>query len=425
MTSAPESTIRAAAKSSARNSGAPKNGPVIMQIIPALGAGGAEQGCIDVAAELVRAGATSIIVSHGGHRIPEILRNGSQHIEMEVDSKNPYVMWRNSKRLRKLINKLNVDIVHVRSRAPAWSGYWACKDTKARFMTTCHAPYNFGEGFWGRMKKRYNASIAKGERVIAISHFVADYLRKNYDVDPRNIHIIHRGVALEKFHPTAVSGERMIKLSREWRLPDGMNIVMMPGRLTRWKGHHVLIDAMALLKRPDTICVLIGSDQGRKEYRTELERTVMERGLEGQIRIVDHCNDMPAAYAMATVVVSASIDPEGFGRIAAEAQAMGRPIVATDHGGSQETIKRGETGWLVPPNDAQELAQAIGEAIDLDPAHRAMLATHAMMHIAENFTRERMTAQTLAVYAELLEERSTRTDQLKSAAPLTHIATAA
>lgn len=402
------------------------NAPVIMQIIPSLGAGGAEQGCVDVAAELVRAGATSIIVSNGGHRIPEILRSGTQHINMSVDTKNPYILWRNSKKLRKLINKLNVDIVHVRSRAPAWSAYWACKGTKARFMTTCHAPYNFKEGFWGRMKQRYNASIAKGERVIAISHFVAEYLRKNYEIDPRNIRVIHRGIALEKFHPTAVSGERMIKLSREWRLPDGMNIVMMPGRLTRWKGHHVLIDAMARLKRPDTICVLIGSDQGRKEYRTELEETVKEKGLEGQIRIVDHCSDMPAAYAMATVVVSASIDPEGFGRIAAEAQAMGRPIVATDHGGSRETVVRGETGWLVPPNDAGALAKAIAEVLELDPAHRAMLATHAMMHIADNFTRERMTAQTLAVYAELLDERNAHSQGLKSEAlRLTHLATAA
>lgn len=400
--------------------------PVIMQIIPSLGAGGAEQGCIDVAAELARAGATSIIVSNGGHRIPEILRTGSRHIQMSVDSKNPYIIWRNSHRLRKIINKLNVDIVHVRSRAPAWSGLLACKGTQARFMTTCHAPYNFKDGFWGRLKQRYNSGIAQGERVIAISHFVADYLRKNYDADPRNIRVIHRGIALERFHPTAVSAERMIKLSREWRLPDGMNIVMMPGRLTRWKGHHVLIDAMARLNRPDTVCVLIGSDQGRKEYRAELEDAVKARGLEGQIRIVDHCSDMPSAYMMANVVVSASIDPEGFGRIAAEAQAMGRPIVATDHGGSRETIVRGETGWLVPPNDAVALATAIEDALNLEPAHRAILATRAMVHIADNFTRERMIAQTLAVYAELLNERNGRGETLMAgAAHLSHPSVAA
>ncbi len=417
-------TASAPSKSSKKQPG--PQAPVIVQIIPVLGAGGAEQGCVDVAAELVRAGAVSIVISNGGHRVPEILRAGTQHINLPVDSKNPYVLWRNSHRLRKLINKHKVDIVHVRSRAPAWSALWACKGTSARFMTTCHAPYNFKEGFWGRLKKRYNSGIAKGARVIAISHFVADYLRKNYEIDPRNVRIIHRGIALEKFHPTAVSAERMIKLSRAWRLPDGMNVVMMPGRLTRWKGHHVLIDAMARLNRPDTICVLIGADQGRKEYRTELEDTVKTRGLEGQIRIVDHCSDMPAAYMMATVVVSASIEPEGFGRIAAEAQAMGRPVVATDHGGSRETVIRGETGWLVPPNDAVALAKSIQDALNLDPAHRAVLATHAMMHIADNFTRERMTAQTLAVYAELLDERAIQSQNLKTPdLRLTHMATAA
>lgn len=397
-----------------------------MQVIPSLGAGGAEQGCIDVAAELVRAGATSLIVSNGGYRVPEVLRAGTQHIQMAVDSKNPFTIWRNSHKLRKLMGRYKVDIVHARSRAPAWSCYFACKNTTTRFMTTCHAPYNLKEGFWGRWKQRYNSSIAKGERVIAISHFVADYLRKHYDIDLRNIRVIHRGIALEKFHPTTVSAERMIKLSREWRLPDGVSVVMMPGRLTRWKGHHVLIDAMARLNRPDAVCVLIGSDQGRKDYREELELTVKQRGLEGQIRIVDHCNDMPAAYMMAAVVVSASIDPEGFGRIAAEAQAMGRPIVATDHGGSRETIVRGETGWLVPPNDAMALAKAIEEALALDPTHRAILATHEMAHIAANFTKDRMTAQTLAVYAELLDEKNVKADGLKKeSGRLTHIAAAA
>lgn len=409
-----------------KNKPAAPTGPVIMQVIPSLGAGGAEQGCIDVAAELVKAGATSLIVSNGGHRLPEVLRAGTRHIQMNVDSKNPLVIWRNSLKLRKIINCEKVDIVHARSRAPAWSCYFACRKTTARFMTTCHAPYNLKEGYWGHWKKRYNSSIARGERVIAISHFVADYLRKHYDIDLRNIRVIHRGIALEKFHPTTVSAERMIKLSREWRLPDGVSVVMMPGRLTRWKGHHVLIDAMARLNRPDTVCVLIGSDQGRKEYRTELEQTVKNRGLEGQIRIVDHCADMPAAYMMATVVVSASIDPEGFGRIAAEAQAMGRPIIATDHGGSRETIIRGETGWLVPPNDPVALTKAIEEALSLDPTHRSILATHAMSHIASNFTKDRMTAQTLAVYAELLDEKTAKAESLKKEIDrLSHIAVAA
>ena len=375
--------------------------PVIVQIIPELGAGGAEQGCIDMTGEITRSGATAIVVSHGGSRTHEIKRAGGTHINLPVHSKNPAIMSRNVSALRKLIKQHGVDIVHVRSRAPAWSAWQACKRTDAHFMTTCHAPYNIN----GYLKKLYNSSMARGERVIAISNFVSSYLYSNYKIDRHNIRLIHRGISLERFHPTAVTPERIIKLSDEWRLPDGASIIMLPGRLTRWKGHHVLIDAMARLNRPDIFCILIGSDQGRTEYRKELEESIKSKGLEGRVRIIDHCNDMPAAYMLSTVVVSASTDPEGFGRIPVEAQAMGRPIIATDHGGARETIIRGETGWLVPPDDVQELSSALFEALSLNPNQRAMLATRAMTHIAENFTQEQMADKTLNVYAELLREK--------------------
>lgn len=375
--------------------------PVVMQIIPALGSGGAEQGCIDVAAELTRAGAQAIIVSNGGHRIHELARIGAVHIDLPVHSKNPVVIWQNIRRLRTLIKRYNVDIVHVRSRAPAWSAWHACRKSHTRFVTTCHAPYNIS----GEVKRFYNSAIAHGERVIAISQYVAEYLRKNYHLPDDRIRVIHRGIAIEKFHPTAVTPERLISLSRSWRIPDGSNIVMMPGRITRWKGHHVLIEAIAQLKRPDVFCVMIGDDQGRTEYRAELEATIREKGLEGRVRMVPHCEDMPAAYMLATVAVSASTDPEGFGRVPVEAQAMGRPIIATDHGGAKETIVRGETGWLVPPNDPAALAQAIEDTLALTPTQRAILATRAMAHVAAHFTREQMTDKTLDVYAELLKEK--------------------
>ncbi|PZO84827.1 MAG: glycosyl transferase, partial [Micavibrio aeruginosavorus] len=312
----------------AQNISSVRKVPVVMQIIPALGAGGAEQGCIDVAAELVKSGAKSIVVSHGGHRVPEILRAGSTHIDLPVHSKNPLTMWRNIGRLRKLIREHDVDIVHARSRAPAWSAWKACVNTKARFMTTCHAPFNIS----GKAKQFYNSSIAKGERVIAISNYVREYLLKNYDISEDRIRLIHRGVAIEKFHPSAIAPAHLIKLSQEWRLPDGCTIVMLPGRLTRWKGHLVLIDAMAKLNRDDVYGVMIGDDQGRKEYRAEVEEAIRSKGLEGRIRIIGHCSDMPAAYMLSNVVVSASTDPEGFGRVPIEAQAMGRPVIATNHG---------------------------------------------------------------------------------------------
>lgn len=376
--------------------------PVIMQVIPELGPGGAEQGCLDVAAEIVRSGGRALVVSNGdARRVHELTRAGATHIPLPVHSKNPYVMLRNISALRGLIKEHDVDIVHARSRAPAWSAWRACEGTDARFMTTCHAPYNIN----GALKRFYNSSITRGERVIAISDFVASYLRSRYKIDKNKIRIIHRGIALDKFHPTAVSAERLIALSREWRLPGEASVVMLPGRLTRWKGHQILIDAMARLDRSDIFCIFIGADQGRTEYRRELEESVRTKGLEGRFRIIDHCTDMPAAYTLATVVVSASTDPEGFGRVPIEAQAMGRPVIATDHGGARETIIKGETGWLVPPNDVRALSDALSEALSLSANQRAILATQAMSHIAKNFTREQMTDKTLNVYAELLEEK--------------------
>lgn len=394
---------------------------VILQIIPELGAGGAEQGCIDVAAAIVRAGAHAIVVSNGGYRVGELSRIGATHINMPVDSKNPVIMWRNIGRLKKIIKKHDVGIVHARSRAPAWSAWRACKGTAARFITTCHAPYNIS----GEVKRLYNGSIANGEIIIAISDYVSRYLQENYKIDPARIRTIPRGIPLERFHPTAVTPERMITLAREWRIPDGANIVMMPGRITRWKGHSVLIDAIAHLGRKDVFCVMVGADQGRDEYRRELEAAIAEKKLESQVRIINQCHDMPSAYMLSTVVVSASTDPEGFGRVPVEAQAMGRPIIATDHGGAQETILRGKTGWLIPPSDPAALAQALSEALALDPMQRAVLATRSMAHVAEKFTKEQMTEKTLAVYAELLEGKIVsppRTEPFQGSAQLARAA---
>lgn len=384
-----------------------KQHPVIMQIIPELGAGGAEQGCIDIAAEIVKADARAIVVSNGGYRLPELERIGALHIDLPVDSKNPFTMWQNIKRLRKIIKKHDVDIVHVRSRAPAWSAWRACMNTPAYYMSTCHAPYNIGN----EIKRKYNSAITKGEIVIAISEYVAQYLRDNYEIEPERIRLIHRGIPMEKFHPALVTAERMIKLANQWRIPDSANIVMLPGRITRWKGHHVLIDAMAKLKCDDLFCVLIGSDQGRTDYRAELENAIKKHNLGTRIRIIDQCDDMPSAYMLASVVVSASTDPEGFGRIPVEAQAMGRPIIATNHGGAKETVIDGSTGWLIPHSNPDALAQAIENALNLSDEQRAILAARAMTHVTKNFTKDIMAEKTLDIYAELLQKDAQKTYQ--------------
>lgn len=369
-----------------------------MQIIPSLGAGGAEQGCIDVAAQIMKAGGNAIVVSNKGYRVNELERFGALHIDLPVHSKNPLVMWQNVRRIRKLIRKYNIDIVHARSRAPAWSAWRACHNTNARFVTTCHAPYNIAN----EAKRLYNTSIANGEIVIAISEYVANYLKENYAIDSERIRIIPRGIPLERFYPDIISTERMVELAKQWRVPDSAYIIMLPGRITRWKGHHVLIEAVAKLNRKDIFCVIIGSDQGRTAYREELEETINQHDLSAQIRIIEHCRDMPTAYMLSTVVVCPSTDPEGFGRVPVEAQAMGRPIIASDHGGAQETIVRGHTGWLVPPSDSSALATAIEEAIALDEHQREILSVRSIAHVTEQFSKKQMVEKTINVYSELL-----------------------
>ena len=376
--------------------------PVILQIVPELGTGGAEQGAIDIAAELVKAGSRAIIVSHGGSRVHELKRVGAEHINLPVHSKNPLTIYSNIGRLKKIISEQGVDIVHVRSRAPAWSAYYACKDnSQVRFMTTFHAPYNIGS----KAKQMYNAIMANGERVIAISGHVEKYIHDHYVVNPDHVRLIHRGVAMEKFHPTMVTPQRLIKLSQEWRIPDGTPVIMLPGRITRWKGHLEFIDALRQLNRKDVFAVMVGPDQGREKFRKEVETAIVEKGLSEQVRIVGNCTDMPAAYMLANLVVSASIEPEGFGRIPIEAQAMGRPCIATNHGGAAETIIHNETGWHVAPGDSADMARAFAHVLELGEQDRALLATKAMNHVAQNFTKDIMCDKTLDVYAELLQEK--------------------
>ncbi len=371
-----------------------------MQVLPSLVTGGVERGAADVAAALVAAGWKSIVVSEGGPMVREIERAGAIHVTLPVASKNPFTMRKNVGRLVEVGRAHGVDLVHARSRAPAWSARSAARQLGVPFVTTFHGTYNFGNP----IKRWYNSIMARGTRVIAISDFIAKHAIENYGVSPAIVRVIHRGVDIARFDPARVSAERVIKLARDWRLPDGLPVIMLPGRLTRWKGQTLLIDAAAKLGRRDVVVLFVGSDQGRTSYRRELENLVRKRGLEGIVRIVDHCNDMAAAYMLADVVVSASTDPEAFGRVVAEAQAMGRPVVAPEHGGAPEILKPGETGWLFRAGDSDGLAEALRAALALDPAARDDLAGHAIAHVNDRFTKARMCAATLDVYEEVLRE---------------------
>jgi len=373
------------------------SGPSVLQVLPALEAGGAVRSTVDVAAALVHQGWRAVVASRGGRMVRELERAGAVHEALPVDSKNPITMRNNIDRLVELIDRHGIGLIHARSRAPAWSARAAAKRRGIPFVTTFHGTYNDN---W--LKHGYNAIMVKGDRVIANSAFIAAHVRGNYGVPDGRLVTIPRGIDLDRFDPNRVTAERMIALAREWRLPDAHHVVLLPGRLTRWKGQTVLIEAMARLERRDAIAVLVGDDQGRTDYRRELDRLIRSRGLAANARLVGHCNDMPAAYALAAVVVSASTDPEAFGRVAAEAQAMGRPVIASDHGGARETVRGGETGWLVPPGDADQLAQALDLALGMTPEERSAVAAAARAHIAATFDVRLMCERTLAVYAELL-----------------------
>ncbi len=366
----------------------------ILQVLPSLGGGGVERGTVDVAAAVVKAGGRATVVSAGGPMVRELERAGVTHVVMPVDSKNVWQMWRNVRPLAELIAREGVDLVHARSRAPAWSARAAARRAGVPFITTFHGTYNFKS--W--LKKRYNAVMAAGVRVIAISHFIAEHVKTHYRVPPERIDVIHRGVDLDIFSPQAVPVARILALAQRWRLPDGVPVVMLPGRLTRWKGQTVFLEALARLGDVECMGVIVGGDQGRTSYREELEERIAALGLETRVRIVGDVNDMPAAFLLADVVISASTDPEAFGRIAVEAQAMGRPVIASNHGAAAETVVEGVTGWLVPPADPAALAGAIRKALGLTEEQRHAMAYAAETHARAKFAKDAMCAKTLAVY---------------------------
>ncbi|MCW9035230.1 MAG: glycosyltransferase family 4 protein [Rhodospirillales bacterium] len=372
----------------------------VLQVLPALVTGGVERGTVEVAGAIQAAGGRAIVVSNGGPMVHELDRVGAEHIELPVHSKNPLVMRANIDKLAEIIQREHVDIVHARSRAPAWSAFYAAKKTNAHFVTTFHGTYSHDNAF----KRRYNKIMTAGEKVIAISSFIAGHMRKIYGVPNENIRVISRGVDMSRFDPDIISAERLVALAGKWRVPDGAPVVMLPGRLTRWKGQITFIEAIALLGRKDIRALLVGSDQGREAYRRELETLIGERGLNDVVRIVDHCDDMAAAYMLTDIVVSASTDPEAFGRVAIEAQSLGRPVVATNHGGAKETVVDGKTGWLVPPGEASAMADAIRKGLDLDDKAREAFSSRAIKNVHDNFSKETMCAKTLDVYNEVLHQ---------------------
>jgi glycosyltransferase involved in cell wall biosynthesis len=371
---------------------------VVLQVLPALETGGVERGTIEMVQAIVAAGGTALVASAGGRMVGEVERAGGRHVALKLMTKDPVNIWLNAGPLARLIRREGVTLVHARSRAPAWSAWLAARRTRVPFVTTWHGVY--GEDVPG--KRIYNSVMARGERVIAISHYVAERVLARYRVDPARLRVIYRGVDAAVFDPALAVGDRVHRLAQSWRLPPGAPVIMLPARLTRWKGAELLLDAMALMPSKHAYGVLVGSDQGRHAYADRLVARAERLGLGGRIRFAGHCDDMPAALQLADVVVSASLKPEPFGRVVIEAQAMGRPVVVSDHGGAAETVQPGLTGWRVPPGDAAALADAMQAALSLDAQEKADLAERARDSVLTYFTTSAMQQATLAVYRELL-----------------------
>jgi glycosyltransferase involved in cell wall biosynthesis len=377
--------------------------PTVLQVLPALVTGGVERGTVEMTAALVKSGFRALVASSGGPMVREVEAAGGTHITLPLASKNPLTIAANIARLKRVIRKHKVDIVHVRSRAPAWSALFAAKQTGAILVTTFHSAYGAGSS----LKRLYNSAMAKGARVIAISYFVADYAANTYGVAKDILRIVPRGVDIEKFDRQKVEPSRIDALRNAWNLQDGKPVILFPGRLTRWKGHLVLIQALALLKRRDFACVIIGGGKD-SAYGKEVAGEVERAGLDKNVSIFDACRDMPAAYCLADAVVSPSTRPEGFGRVVIEAQAMGAPVIATNHGGAKETVIPGKTGWLTTPGNAEELARAIDAVLSLSPKERQAYSSRAIAHIRDHFTTASMTSKTLEIYRDLLQTRGRR-----------------
>jgi glycosyltransferase involved in cell wall biosynthesis len=374
----------------------------VLQVLPHLNSGGLVSGAVEISNALQKSGHFSFVASNGGRREREITREGSQILFLPLASKNPITIFRNIYRLSKIIKKHKINIIHARSRAPAWSAYFAAKKTGIPFITTFHGTYSINS----KLKKIYNSVMIKGDKVIAISNFIKNHILKNYNINNEKVVTIHRGININTFNHLKVSDERLISFCKKFNIPEDNFVILLPGRITRWKGHKNLIEAIAMLGREDIICLLVGDIQGRNKYYSELYSFIDKLGLSNSFRIIENQIDMAAIYKLADVVVSASTDPEAFGRVVAEAQAMGRPTVAVNHGGGPEIIIKDVTGWLFNPGDSSDLSEKIRKALELNDTERKKMASIAIERTALNFNNDTMCIKTLKIYSDLISSNN-------------------
>ncbi len=373
----------------------------ILQVLPALESGGVERGVVDVSTFGVKQGYKILVASNGGKLVEQLDAGKVKHLKMNLNTKNPFKIFVNIFKLQAAIKKHNIKIVHARSRAPAWSAYFACKLTGTIFITTFHGFYksNFP------LKKFYNSVMMKGDVVIAVSNFIKKHMLKNYNSKGKKIEVIHRGVNLSEFDIEKVTEEELKDFRGNNGINDNDKIIFLPGRITRWKGQDVAIRAFAKLKNRNNIKLLIGGGwKGKEDYYQELVKLCQDNNLEKNVIFAGLVKNMPQALRASDIVLNCSVEPETFGRVTAEANAMGRPAISSAHGGSIEILEGKDSGTLVEVRNDEALAKAIEDMFELleDPTKKAELEEKAVKNVRDNFSLELMCKKTFAIYDRLL-----------------------
>ena len=375
--------------------------PAIVQVLPQLVRGGVERGTLEMAQAIIDAGGRAIVVSGGGPMVRHLQRIGATHHTLPVGSKNPFSWSGTRSRLRALLKNEQADLVHVRSRMPALVSLPAARALGLPNVSTVHGRFKAHN-----IAKRYfNGKLLAADHVIAISHYVDSQIRAQFGDMGDRLSVIQRGVDIDVFDPAAVPQARIIRFIDSIALPEDELVIMLPARATAWKGQEVLLRALAKIADRQFHCVLLGAADGKRAFIERLTETGMKLGLEGRFRLTPSVDDMPAALMAADIVVMPSVTPEPFGRVAREAQAMGRLAVAFDHGGASESIIHGKTGWLAKAVDAESLAVCLSQALDMTPAAREKMAAETRTHIEARFSIAQMCASTLKIYRRLLKDK--------------------
>lgn len=371
----------------------------ILQVLPSLFSGGVERGTIEVAQILKNSGYNPIVASSGGPLVYKLEEHDIKHIALNVSSKNPFVIWENVSSLSNIIKEYKINLVHARSRAPAWSAYIATNNMKVPFVTTFHGIYNISNF----LKLYYNSVMTKGQRVIAVSDFVKQHMLKYYNVDERIIRVIHRGVDSNYFNPERVNQEEIKKFKEQYNVPKNTPVLLLPARMTTWKGQIQLVKALNKIRDLNFHCLIIGDLSKHPNFTKSVQNLISELKLQRKIRIHGNERNVLNLYAISDIVLSTSIEPEAFGRTIIEGQSMAKLVVATNTGGAVETIKDEVTGYHVKPKNINDLSEKIRHCLSILGTHQAIdISQAARQSVVDNFSLKNMLDKTLDVYKELL-----------------------